>query len=152
MHYAWLRSVFLRFLKFIQIKVGGPNFWGEPIFQNVLIIWSPFRISILKVWWALFLCHSLDYNTFCMIQKYFSQRGDLISGRNQFCRKSELFGLPFCISISKILLTQILCHSVDLNAFCMIWGYLSQILEISANERGKPNFWWDTILQKLIII
>ena len=83
---------------------------------------------------------------------YKLKRGDLISGRNQFCRKSELFGLPFCISISKILLTQILCHSVDLNAFCMIWGYLSQILEISANERGKPNFWWDTILQKLIII
>ena len=41
MHSAWFRSTFLRVLKFLQIKEGGPNFWGEPILQNVWIIWSP---------------------------------------------------------------------------------------------------------------
>ena len=41
MHFAWLRSTFLRVLKFLQIKEGGTNFWLEPILQKVLIIWSP---------------------------------------------------------------------------------------------------------------
>ena len=43
----------------------------------------------------------------------------LISVGNQFGRESELFGHPFCISILKVLWTQILYHSLDLNAFYM---------------------------------
>ena len=82
MHLAWFRSTFLRDLKFLQIKEGGPNFWGEPILQ--------------KVW-------------------------------------AELFGPPFCISILKILSTQIHRHSLDLNAFSMICEYFSQSLLIFAN-------------------
>ena len=46
--------------------------------------------------------------------------GDLISGGKQFCRKSELFGPPFRISILKVLWSQIDCYSLDFNAFCMI--------------------------------
>ena len=38
---AWTRSTCLRVLKFLEIKEGGPNFWGKPIWQNVSIIWSP---------------------------------------------------------------------------------------------------------------
>ena len=34
------RIFFGRLLKFLQIKEGGPNFWGEPILQKVWIIWS----------------------------------------------------------------------------------------------------------------
>ena len=41
MHFVWFRSTSLRVFKFVQIKEGGFNFWGEPIFQNVWIIWSP---------------------------------------------------------------------------------------------------------------
>ena len=52
MHSAWLRSTFLRVLKFLYIK-----------------------------------------------------EGDLISGGNQFCRMSQLFGSPFCILILKALST-----------------------------------------------
>ena len=37
---AWIRSTFLRVLKFLQIKEWGLNFWGEPILQKVWIIWS----------------------------------------------------------------------------------------------------------------
>ena len=40
MHSAWLRSTFIRVFKFLQIKEGVPNFWGEPILQKVWIIWS----------------------------------------------------------------------------------------------------------------
>ena len=39
-HSAWMRKAFLRVLKFLQIKEGGPNFWVEPILQDVWIIWS----------------------------------------------------------------------------------------------------------------
>ena len=76
-----------------------------------------------------FLRHSLDFNTFSFIQEDLSKTfgistnergGDLISGGNQFCRKSELFGAPFCISILGVLWTKILRHSLDFKAFCMI--------------------------------
>ena len=41
MHPEWFRSTFLRVAKFLQIKEVGHNFLGEPILQNVLIIWCP---------------------------------------------------------------------------------------------------------------
>ena len=41
MDFPWFGSTFLTVLKFLQIKDGGPNLLGEPILQNVWIIWSP---------------------------------------------------------------------------------------------------------------
>ena len=64
---------------------------------------------------------------------YKLKRGDLISGGNQFCRKSALFSPPFCISSLKVLLTQSHCLSLDLNAFCIIVEYFSHSLDISAS-------------------
>ena len=142
MHSAWFRSTFLRVLKFLQIKEGGPNFWGEPILQNVWIIWSPLLFfnfksfldpnsssviifqSLLHEWGRLF---SESWNFYKL------RRGDLISGGNQFCRMSELFGSPFCISILKVLWTQILRHSLDFSPFCMNEEDFSQSPVISAN-------------------
>ena len=43
-----MRKTFLRVLKFLQIKEGGPNFLGEPVLQNVWIIWSPLLYLNLK--------------------------------------------------------------------------------------------------------
>ena len=168
MHSAWFGSTFLRVLKFLQIKEGGPNFWGEPILQNVWIIWSPLLYFNFKsfldpnsssfiafqcilhdsgvlfeeswnlyklkrgdlisgeepilqnVWiiWSPLLfsnCKSfLDQNSLSLIRfqsilhesgRLSSEswnflklkRGELISGANQFCRMSELFGPPFCV-------------------------------------------------------
>ena len=64
---------------------------------------------------------------------YKLKRGDLISWGNQFCRKSQLFGPPFCISILKVLRAQIVRHSLDFNAFYMSEECISQSLEISTN-------------------
>ena len=129
MHSAWFRSTFLRVLKFLQIKEGGPNFWGEPILQNVWIIWSPLLYfnfksfldpnsssfirfqSILHEWGRLFSESSNFYKL---------KRGDLISGGSQFWRMSELFGALFYISILKVLSTEFLRHSLDFIAFYMI--------------------------------
>ena len=172
MHSAWFRSTFLRVLKFLQIKEGGPNFWVEPILQKVWIIWSPllyfnfksfmdpnsssfirfqcilhdsgvlfseswnfYKLKrgdlisggepiLQKVWmfWSPLLYFNFksftDPNSSSFIRFQcilhdsggtFSdswnicnlKRGDLSSGGNQFCRKSELFGPLFWIWILK---------------------------------------------------
>ena len=41
MNSAWFMITFLRLLKFLQIKEGGPNFWGGLILHKKWIIWSP---------------------------------------------------------------------------------------------------------------
>ena len=142
MHSAWLRSTFLRVLKFQQIKEAGPNFWREPILQKVRIIWSlllyfnfksftdPTSSSFIR-----FQC--ILHNSGVLFSEswdfYKLKRGDLISGGNQFCWKSELFGTPFCIWFSEVMSTQIHRHSLDFNAFCMTEEYFSLSLEISTN-------------------
>ena len=142
MHSAWFRSTSCRVLKFLQIKEGGPNFCGEPILQKVWIIGSAFLYFNFKSFmdpnsspFIRFQCilhdigvlFSVSWNLFKL------KMGDLISGDNQFCSKSKLFGPLFCISILKVLLTQIHHHSIDFNPFCMIEGYFSQSLEMSKN-------------------
>ena len=142
MHSVWFRSTSLRVFKLVQIKEGGFNFWGEPIFQNVWIIWSPLLYlslknprdptslsfirfqSILHEWGRL-LSESWNF--------YKLMRGELISGGNPFFRMSDLFGPPFCISILKVLWTQILRHSLHFSPFCMNQEDFSQSLEISTN-------------------
>ena len=142
MHSAWFRSTFLRALKFLQIKEGGPNFWGEPILQNVWIIWSPLLYFNFK---SFLDPNSLSFIRFqCILHDsgvlfseswnvYKLKRGTLISRGNQFCRKPELFRPRLFISILKVLWIEIHHHSLDFNAFCMIQGYFSQSLEMSTN-------------------
>ena len=129
MHSAWFSSTFFRVLKFLQIKQGGPNFWAQPIFQKVRIIWSPLLYFNFKSFMdANFLSfirfQCIFYNSGVLFSEFWNfyilKRGDLISAGNQFCRKSELFGLPFSIWILKVLWTQILPHLLDFNAFSMI--------------------------------
>ena len=135
MHSAWFRSTFLRVLKCLQIKEGGPNFWGNQFCRKSELFGPPFRIFILKVLWTENHRHSLDFNLiFAESWNFYKlKRGDLISWGNQFWRKCELFGSPFCISTLKVLWTQIHRHSLHFNAFCNIQEYFSQSLEISAN-------------------
>ena len=141
MHSAWFRSTFFRVLKFLQIKEGWPNFWGKPILQKGWIIWCPLLYLNCKNFvdpnslsFTRFQC--IFYNSVVLFSESWNfdilKRADLISGGNQFWRKSELFGRPFCVSVLKVLLTQILHHSLDFNAFCMIQEQLSQSLEISS--------------------
>ena len=139
---TWFRSTFLRVFIFLPFREGGPNFSGEPILQKVRVIWSPHLCFNFKSFRD---SNSLSFSRFqCIVHDlgalfseswniYKLKRGDLISGWNQFCRKSELFGPRFCISILEVLWTQILRHSLDFNAFCMIQEYFSQSLEIFTN-------------------
>ena len=100
MHAAWFTTTFLRVLKFLEMKNGRPNFWVEPIFQNFWIICSPLLYFNFKsfldpnsssfIRFQSFLHESVvlfsGSRNFCKLK-----RGDLISGRNQFCRMSQLF-------------------------------------------------------------
>ena len=158
MHSALLRSTFLTVLKFLQVKEGAPSFWGEPILQKVKEggpnFWG--EPIFYKVWIIRSLLLYFNFKSFtdpnsssfirfqCILHDsgvlfseswnfYKLKRGDLISGGNQFCRKSELFGPPFCISILKVLWNQIHCNLLDFNAFCMIDEYFSESLQISTN-------------------
>ena len=142
MHSAWFRGTFLRVLKCLQIKKGRPNFWEEPILKKVWIIWSPLQYFNFKslmdtIYLSFIRFQCILHDSGVLFSEpwnfYKLKRGDLISGGNQFCRMSELFGPPFCISILKVLWTQIHRHSLDFNAFCMIQEYFSQSLEMSTN-------------------
>ena len=158
---AWFRSTFFRVLKFLQIKVEAANLWGESILHEVWIIWSILLYLNFK---SFVDPNSLSFIRFQLILHdsgvlfseswnfYKLKRLDLISGRNQFCSKSELFGPTFCISILKVLRTQILRHSLDFNPFCMIQEYVSQALKIFTNKDVGPNFWGEPIFKKVWII
>ena len=111
MYSAWFRSIFLRVLKFLEIKVGGPDLWGERILQNVWIIWSPLLYFNLKSSTdpppsSFIRFHSFLHESAVLFSEswkfYKLKSRDLIPGGNQFCRMSELFGPAFCISISKV--------------------------------------------------
>ena len=73
---------------------------------------------------------------------YKLKRGDLISGGNQFCRKSELFGPPFCISILK----------VWFSTPGWFRSTFLRVLKFLQIKDGGLNFWWEPILQKVWII
>ena len=103
MHCAWFRSTFLGVLKYLQIKEGGPNFWMEPILQKVWIIWSPLLYFNFRSFmdpnsssFIRFQCILHDSGVLFSESRNFYKlkRGDLISGWNQLCRKSELLGSP----------------------------------------------------------
>ena len=137
-----MRKAFVRLLKILQIKEGGPNFWKELIFQNVRINWSPhlyfnFKTSLDPNFWPFIRFQCILYDSGVVLSWssnfYKLKRADLTSGGNQFCRISEFFGPPFCISILKVLWTQILCHSLDFSPFCMNKADFSQSPEISTN-------------------
>ena len=67
--------------------------------------------------WVVLFSGSLNF--------YKLKRADLISWGSHPCRKSELFGPPFSISILKVLWSKIIYHSLYFNAFCMIQEYFS---------------------------
>ena len=146
MRSVWLRRNFVRSLKFLEIKEGGPNFRRGPILQKVWIIWSTLLYFYFKIvkepnsppirrFNCIFYDSGVVFSDLWKLCK--SKRGDLISWGNQFCRKFELFGPPFCISILKLSRTQILRHFLDFNAFCMIHKNFCQTFEIPTNSRGR---------------
>ena len=142
---------------FYKLKRGDLISWGNQFCRKSELFVRRFCISILqKVWIIWFPLQYFNFKSFmdpnssslirfqCILRDsgvlfseswnfYKLKRGDLISGGNEFCRKSELFGSPFCISILKVLWRQILRPYLDFNGFCMIKENFSESLEFSLN-------------------
>ena len=92
MYSVWFRSTFRRVLKFVQVKERGANFWGEPILQNVWIIWSALLYFNVKIFldpisssFIIFQC--ILHGSGVLFEEswnlYKLKRGELISGGNQ---------------------------------------------------------------------
>ena len=146
MYSAQFRSTFFRVLKFVEIRHGGSNFWREPIFEILWMIWSPLLYFEIKSFldpnsatFIKFQCILYDsavlLSGFSNLHKLKTR--DLISGVSQFCRSSEVFGPSLCTSILKVSSTQILRHSFDFSPFCMNQEDFSQSSWISRNKRGS---------------
>ena len=142
MNSEWFRRAILRVLKFLKIKEGGLISCGEPVLQNGWIIWSPLLYFNFKSFnnpisssFIRLQCilhkSGVIFSDFWNFHKL--KRGNQISGENQFYRKFELFGPPFCISILKYSRNQFLRHSLDFIAFCRIQEKFPQTFEISIN-------------------
>ena len=138
---------FLSVLRFLKVKERGPNFWRGTNFGQCL---NYLCYTVLDFNFKTFLDpNSSSFITFqCILHDpgvlfseswnfYISGRVDLISGVNQLCKISELFSHPFCISILKVLWTQIFHHSLNFSHFCMNQEYFSQSPWIFTNWRGR---------------
>ena len=137
-----IQEYFCQSLEISTNQRGVPNFWGKEILQKVWIIWSRLLHFNFKSFMeanssSFIRFHSILHDSGVLFSEswnfYKLKKGDLISGGNEFCRISELFGPPFCISILKVLFRQTPCHSLDFNAFRMIQEYFSQSHELSTN-------------------
>ena len=99
-------ALFSEFWNCYKLKRGGRNFWGKPILQKVWIIWSPLlyfhfkssmdpNFSSFIIFQCILLDSGVPFSEFLNFYKL--PRGDLISKRNQFWRKSELFCTPHSV-------------------------------------------------------
>ena len=97
-------------LKSVYLISGGNQFCRKselfgPLFCSWIlkVLWSQNCWSLVR-----FQCSVHDSGVLFSESWNFLKlkRGDLISCWNQFCRKSEIFGPPFCISILKVLWSQ----------------------------------------------
>ena len=151
MYFGWFRSNSLRVFKFLQIKEGGPNFWGEPILQNVWIIWSSllyFNFKSFLDWnsssFIRFQCILYDSGVFLsgFSNLYKLKRGDLISGgepifQNVWIIWSPLLYLNLESSMdwnsSSLIRFQFILHESG-RLFSESWNFYKL-------KRGGPNFW-----------
>ena len=149
MYSTWLWSTFWDFSNFHKLKRGDQIF-GENQFCRKSELFDPPLLSFnFKSFkdpnsssFIRFQCNLHDsgipFSNFWNLYKL--KPGTEFLGGNQSWRKSESFGTPFCISVLKVSRTQILCHSLDFHAFCMIEEYLSQILWNFYKLKRGPNF------------
>ena len=133
---------------------------GEPILRNSWIILPPLLYFNFKSFKDQ---NSLSFLSFCRFQCIFHDSGvlfsdvensnklimgDLISRGQPILQNSWIIWFPLCISILKVLRTQILHHSLHLKALCMIHEYFSQTFEnFHTLKRGELISWGKPILQ-----
>ena len=127
--------------------------------QKVWIIWSPLLYFNFKIfmepnslWFIRVQCILHDSGVLFSepLNFYKLKSVYLISGGNQFCRKSELFCPLFCSWILKVLWSQNCWSLVRFQCSVHDWGVLfSESWNFLKLKRGGPNFLLEPILQKV---
>ena len=110
--FSMVQEYFSQSLEISTNQRGGPNFCGGPILKNAWIIWSPllyfnFKSFMDTISSSVIRFQCILHDSEVLFSEFWDfyklKRGDAISGENQFCRRSELFGPP--LSISKCVFT-----------------------------------------------
>ena len=154
-------STFLRVLKFLEIKEGWPNFLEERILQNVLIIWSlllyfnfksftePNSSSLIR-----FQCLVADSGVLFSesLNFYKLKRLDLISGGNQFCRMSEIFGPSSVFQFWKFYDAKFFIINYIWMHYTWFRSTFLRALKFLQIKEAGPNFQGEPILQNVWII
>ena len=137
MFFAWFKSTFLKLLKFIQIKEGRASSWGEPILQNSWIIWAPFLYFNFKSFkdpnsLSFIRCQCLLSNWVVLLSEIwnFYKEGGANFLEGTYSENGWIIWSPLLYVNLKSAKDQILCNSLDFNAFYLIQEYLSHIFEI----------------------
>ena len=141
MHFAWFRSTSLRNFKFVQIKVGELISWGNQ-FCRISELFGPlFCFLILKFFRSeSFVIDSISVHSawirkaFFIVLKFLQikEGGSNFLGE-PLSRNVWIIWSPFCISILRVLWTEILRHSLDFSPFFTNEEDFSQSLEICRN-------------------
>ena len=161
MHFVRFRSTSLRVFKFVKIKDGGFNFCGEPIFQNVWIIWSPLLYFNFKSFpdpnsfsFIVFQCifHDSGVLFYETGNFYKSKRGDLIFVGTNFAECLNYL-VPFSLFQFKkffrpkfFVIYQISIHFVWFRSTSV------RVFKFVSIKEGGSNFWEEPILQNVWII
>ena len=115
MYSVWFRSTFRRDVKFVQIKEGGDNFWGEPILQIVWIIWSPLLYLNFKSFpdpipLSFIVFHYVLHDSGVLFEEswnlYKLKMGDVISGEEPILQNVWIIWSPLLFSNFKSFLDQ----------------------------------------------
>ena len=162
MHSAWFRSTFRRVFKFLKTKEGWHNFWKEQVLQKVWIIWSPLLYFNFKSFmdpnsspfiifqWILHDSGILFAESWNFLKL---KREDLISGGEPILQKVWIIWSPLLYFNFKGFLEP---NSLSFITFQCILHDSGVLFSESWNfyklKRGRPNFWWKSILQKVWII
>ena len=134
--------IFSKSWNFCKLRRGDLIYWGTQFCKNSELFGHPvlyfnFKGSKYLISSSLIRLQCILHDSAILFLEswnyYKLKKVNLISGGNQFCRKSELFGQSSCIWISKVLYTKVHRHSLDFNAFCIIQEEFFQSLEISTN-------------------
>ena len=159
MHSAWLRSIFLRALKFLHIKEGGPNFWWEPILQKVSIISSSLLYFNFKIfldsnssWFIIFQCILHDWGVlFSESWNFYKLKrgGPNLSGE-PILQKVSIIWSPLLWLNFKSFVEPNSCTFIRYQSILHDWGVLfSESWNFYKLKTWGPNFWGELILQEV---
>ena len=156
MHSPWCKITFLRGLKLLQTKERGRKFLGEPILQNVWIIFSPLQYFNFQSFldpssssFIRFQCilHDLPEVFSESLVFYKLKRGE------SFLQKIWIIWSSYLYFNFKSFMDPNVLSFIRLQCLLHHWGiYFSGFWNFYKLKTGGPNFCGERILQNVWVI